>query len=128
MLNILTKHPSVFFLWIAFRLLFGGDEENGSWILRSTSAIFLTLGFAKSFVHRSENDPPDHFPLCVPSPFLSTTQKEAGEIPTYLSRLLFGGGVGFKTEHRHRGMKFGIAPHSPDDWGRQLAAGGDEGN
>jgi len=35
--------------------------------------------------------------------------------------------VDFKAEHRHRGMKFGIAPHSPDDWGRQLAAGGDEG-
>ncbi len=25
-------------------------------------------------------------------------------------------------------MKFGIAPNSPDDWGRQLAAGGDDGN
>jgi len=37
---------------------------------------------------------------------------------------VFGGGVGFKTEHRHRGMKLGIAPHFPDDWGRQLAAGG----
>ena len=35
---------------------------------------------------------------------------------------------GFKTEHRHRGMKFGIAPHSPDDWGRQLAAGGGDGS
>ena len=39
-----------------------------------------------------------------------------------------GGGVGFKAEHRHRGMKLGIAPYSPDDWGRQLAAGGDEEN
>jgi len=39
-----------------------------------------------------------------------------------------GGGVGFKTEHRHRGMKLGIAPHSPDYWGRQLAVGGDEEN
>ena len=39
-----------------------------------------------------------------------------------------GGGVGFKTEHRHRGMKFGIAPHAPDDWGRQLAAGGGGGS
>ena len=37
---------------------------------------------------------------------------------------LCGGGVGFKTEHRHRGMKLGIAPHSSDYWGRQLAAGG----
>ena len=37
---------------------------------------------------------------------------------------IFGGGVGIKTERRHRVMKFGIAPYSPDDWGRQLAAGG----
>ena len=36
----------------------------------------------------------------------------------------FGGGVDFKAEHRHRGMKFGIAPHFPDVWGRKLAAGG----
>ena len=36
--------------------------------------------------------------------------------------------MGFKTEHRHRGMKFGIAPYSPDDWGRQLAAGGTDGS
>ena len=43
-------------------------------------------------------------------------------------KLAAGGGVGFKIEHRHRGMKLGIAPHFPDDWGRQLAAGGDEGN
>lgn len=40
---------------------------------------------------------------------------------------VFGGGVDFKAEHRHRGMKFGIAPHFPDEWGRQLAAGGDDG-
>jgi len=52
---------------------------------------------------------------------LRQTQEEAH----FRSPLLaFGGGVGFKTEHRHRGMKFGIAPYSPDDWGRQLAAGG----
>ena len=45
----------------------------------------------------------------------------------YRTKVVFfaGGGVGFKTEHRHRGMKLGIAPHSPDDWERQLAAGGD---
>ena len=43
-------------------------------------------------------------------------------------KLAAGGGVDFKVEHRHRGMKLGIAPHSPDDWGRQLAAGGDEEN
>ena len=29
-----------------------------------------------------------------------------------------------KSEHRHRGMKLGVAPHFPDDWGRELAAGG----
>jgi len=44
------------------------------------------------------------------------------------SVLAFGGGVDFKVEHRHRGMKLGIAPNSPDDWGRQLAAGGGEEN
>ena len=43
-------------------------------------------------------------------------------------QLAAGGGVGFKTEHRHRGMKFGTSPHIPDNWGRQLAAGGSEGN
>lgn len=43
-------------------------------------------------------------------------------------QLAAGGGVGFKAEHRHRGMKLGIAPQSPDNWGRQLAAGGDDGN
>jgi len=36
----------------------------------------------------------------------------------------FGGAFGLKTEAHHRGMKLGIAPHCPDDWGRQLAAGG----
>ena len=41
-----------------------------------------------------------------------------------MGAFFLGGGVGFKTEHRHRGMKLGIAPHSPDYWGRQLAAGG----
>jgi len=35
--------------------------------------------------------------------------------------------MGFKTECRHRGMKLGIAPHFPDYWGRQLAAGGGMG-
>ena len=41
---------------------------------------------------------------------------------------LFGGGVGFKTEHRHRGMKFGFALHSVDNWVQALPAGGDEEN
>ena len=42
--------------------------------------------------------------------------------------VFLGGGVGIKAEHRHRGMKLGIAPNSPDIWGRQLAAGGGDGN
>lgn len=44
--------------------------------------------------------------------------------PSYESGFSFGGSVGFKAEHSHRGMKFGIALHVPDNWGRQLAAGG----
>ena len=42
--------------------------------------------------------------------------------------LSIDGSVGVKAEYRHRGVKFGIAPNSPDDWGRQLAAGGSEEN
>ena len=41
---------------------------------------------------------------------------------------LFGGAFGLKSEPHHRGMKFGISLHVPDNWGRQLAAGGPEGN
>ena len=41
---------------------------------------------------------------------------------------LFDGGISFKTKHRHRGMRLDVALYSPDDWGRQLAAGGDGGS
>ena len=51
-------------------------------------------------------------------------QKEKAVYATFL----FGGGEVVKAEHRRRGMRLGIAPYSPDDWGRQLAAGGDEEN
>ena len=40
----------------------------------------------------------------------------------------FGGNTRDKVEHRRRGVKLGTAPNSPDDWGRQLAAGGSEEN
>ncbi len=46
---------------------------------------------------------------------------------TAMAVLFFGGVVGVKTEPRHRGMKFGLSLHTPDAWGRQLAAGGGVG-
>ena len=42
--------------------------------------------------------------------------------------LSIDGSVGVKAEYHHRGIKFGIAPPSPNNWERQLAAGGDEEN
>ena len=40
----------------------------------------------------------------------------------------FGGSFGlrFRSEPRHRGINLGISLHVPDNWGWQLAAGGDE--
>ena len=45
-----------------------------------------------------------------------------------LTNIKIGGGAfGLKSEPHHRGMKFGISLHVPDNWGRQLAAGGPAG-
>ena len=35
-----------------------------------------------------------------------------------------GGALGLKSELRHRGMKFGVALHSVDNWMQALPAGG----
>ena len=45
---------------------------------------------------------------------------------TSMVPFLFGGAFGLKSEPRHRGMNLGISPYVPDNWGRQLAAGGDK--
>ena len=64
--------------------------------------------------------------LSVVAYICSTTQsfgKRKSLTSTNPSSLSYGEGVVFRPEHRHRGMRLGIAPHSPDNWGRQLAAG-----
>lgn len=44
-----------------------------------------------------------------------------------LPRISYGA-FGLTSEPHHRGIEFGIAPHSNDNWVRQLAAGGLEEN
>ena len=50
---------------------------------------------------------------------------EMSQFLVYFSAFLFGGESGNKFELSPRGMKFGISLHIPDNWGRQLAAGGE---
>ena len=38
--------------------------------------------------------------------------------------MFLGGAFGLKSEPHHRGMKFGLAPHSVDNWVQALPAGG----